>query len=275
MPELPEVETIRCALVKKVIGQRIHRVRVRKDSRLLRDTVSSGTIKRRLTGKGIEAIGRRGKYLVFALDSGDFLVIHLGMTGCLYIADAEIKPPLHQHLRLELDDTDLVLVDPRTFGRILFIPAGRLEFHRVISRLGPEPLDHDFSAKTLGSVLSRRGAPLKAVLLDQSAIAGLGNIYADEVCFRAKVSPLRPANSLSASEVKALHSSIQRVLRQAIAKKGTTIRDYQWEAGRSGGFLDKLKVYGREGRTCPRCQNRIKRVVVAGRSTCFCPQCQK
>lgn len=274
MPELPEVETIRRSLVKKVTGQRINRVGIRKNSRLLRDTVSPATLKKRLTGKKIKTIGRRGKYLVFTLDSGDFLVVHLGMSGVIYTADLDRKKPAHTHLRLDLDDRAIILIDPRTFGRIFFIRAGGLDSHPALGRLGIEPLSHGFTAKKLGALLCRRKATLKAVLLNQSVVAGIGNIYADEACFRARVSPLRRADSLCASEIKALTLSIRAVLKKSIAAKGTTIRDYRWEAGRSGDFVRQLKVYSKEGKTCPRCANKIKRDIVVGRSTFFCPECQ-
>jgi formamidopyrimidine-DNA glycosylase len=275
MPELPEVETIRLCLLEKVVGQRINKVRVKSGSRLLRDTVSAAALRRGLRGKTIEAVSRRGKYLIFALSSGDFMVVHLGMSGRLYAQDKEERLPDHAHLRLELDECALILVDPRTFGRVFLVRAGKLDALPALARLGPEPLDTSFTLGHIKDAVSRRSAPIKAVLLDQSVVAGVGNIYADESCFCAGVNPLRPASTLRDREIRALRRSIRSVLRQSIRRKGTTIRDYKWDAGRSGDFAKMLKVYGKEGETCLNCRNEVKREVVAGRSTYFCAGCQK
>jgi len=274
MPELPEVETIRRRLAPRLTGKKIHRVRVRRGSRLLRDTVGEVALKKALEGDAIAALGRRGKYLLLALESGNFLVVHLGMTGALYLRPKNAKPPPHTHLRLEFEDAELMLVDPRTFGRVFLVRGGELDSHPALSKLGPEPLDRSFTARELGLALSRRKAPLKAALLDQRAVAGLGNIYADEACYRAGLSPLGPASRLSAGEVKKLHRAIRETLTEAIKFKGTTIRDYRWDAGRSGDFAKRLLVYGRAGLTCRRCGKAINRVVLQGRSAHFCPGCQ-
>lgn len=275
MPELPEVETIRRCLMDKVIGRMICEVWVRKGSRLLRDTVSGPMLRRRLMGARIEALGRRGKYLIFALSRGDFLVAHLGMTGRLYSVSKGEQAPAHTHLRLELDDASLILVDPRTFGRVLLIEAGGLDSHPSLSRLGPEPLDLGFTAAHIKKELGGRNTSLKAVLLGQELAAGVGNIYADEACFRAGINPRRRAGSLTEREIKALRLAIRKVIVESIACKGTTFRDYQWDAGRSGDFSKRLRVYGREGEPCRRCGKMIKREMTAGRSTFFCASCQK
>ena len=275
MPELPEVETVRSCLADKVSGRTIGKVTARPGARIFRDTVSLPRLKRALSGRKIGALGRRGKYLLFVLDNGDFLVIHLGMTGALYLIGPGEHSPKHTHLRLELGQSSLVLVDPRTFGRVLYAPAGRLESLPAIAQLGPEPLDPAFTADELGRRLANRKTPLKSLLLSQKAVAGLGNIYADEACFRAAINPLRPAGSLTTREIAALHRAIREVLTESISCRGTTIRDYRWDRGRSGEFAKRLQVYGRAGETCPRCGRKIVRRVLAGRSTHFCPRCQK
>lgn len=274
MPELPEVETIRCCLAPKVTGQVVGKVRVKRGSRLLRDTVSGPALVRALIGRKIEAVGRRGKYLIFTLSSGDFLVIHLGMTGLIYAAAKTEPSPDHTHFRLELTDCSLILSDPRTFGRILYVESGKLAAHPALARLGPEPLDPAFNPAWLESRLAGRTAPIKALLLGQGLVAGIGNIYADEACFRARVLPFRPAGELSPLEIRALVKAIKAVIGKSIECRGTTIRDYQWDMGQSGDFGRRLKVYGREGKTCPRCQDKVNRMMVGGRSTFFCRGCQ-
>ncbi len=258
-----------------MVGLEIEEVWVKKGSRLLRDTVSAGEFKRRLRKARIEALGRRGKYLIAALSSGEFLLLHLGMTGQLYTVARGAKAPAHTHLRFFLGDDDLLLVDPRTFGRALLVAAGGLPSHPALLRLGPEPLDDGFSAAHVKKYLARRNTSLKAVLLGQGLAAGVGNIYADEACFRAGILPLKKAMSLGDAEVRALRKGVRQVIRESIRCKGTTIRDYRWDAGKSGGFAKRLRVYGREGEPCRRCGRPIRRETAAGRSTFFCATCQK
>jgi formamidopyrimidine-DNA glycosylase len=274
VPELPEVETIRACLEPKLVGRRIESVWVRQGSRLLRDTVGPAQLRRRLTGRGIEGLGRRGKYLILVLDTGEYFVVHLGMTGMFYTAAPDAPSPRHTHLRLKLADADLLLVDPRTFGRVFVLGEGELQAHPVFRRLGPEPLDRAFTVAYLADRLRGRRTPIKALLLGQQLAAGIGNIYADESCHAARILPRRAAGSLEAREIAALRRAVRGVLRRSIACQGTTIRDYQWDEGRSGGFAAKLKVYGRQGRPCRRCGGLIERNVLAGRSTFFCPGCQ-
>ena len=201
------------------------------------------------------------------------------MTGALYLIKPGETAPAHTHLRLVLDPAhggaDLVFVDPRTFGRVMLVPAGKLDELPALRSLGPEPLDDSFTPEVLADGLTGRKAPLKTLLLSQKPVAGLGNIYADEVCFRAKINPLRPAGSLRPAEVIALHQAIREVLAESISCKGTTIRDYRWDQGKSGEFACRLQVYGHAGEKCPRCGKTIGRVVLGGRSTHFCGWCQK
>lgn len=275
MPELPEVETVRALLAGKVSGKTIREVKARAGGRVFRDTVPVPRLRRALAGRRIEGLGRRGKYLLFALDSGDFLVIHLGMTGVLYLIGPGEAAPAHTHLRLGLGEADLVFADPRTFGRVMLAPAGRLDEIPGLRDLGPEPLDAAFTAEVLAAGLKGRKTPLKSLLLAQKAVAGLGNIYADEASFRARVNPLRHAGTLRPAEVEALHRSIREVLAESISCRGTTIRDYRWDQGKSGEFACRLQVYGRAGEPCPRCGKAIKRTVLGGRSTHYCGGCQK
>lgn len=275
MPELPEVETIRRSLAEWIIGQTIGRVWIKKNSRLLRNTVSAQVLKKKLTGRTIRALERRGKYLVFLLDQGHRLVIHLGMTGKLFRLAPHSPSPPHIHLRLALGKHHLLLQDPRTFGRIFWLPAGKLPDPSPLSRLGPEPLDEKTTAEYLAEKTAGRGCALKALLLDQTVLAGVGNIYADEACFQAGLSPFRPAGSLRPEEWETLLRALRSVLRAAIRGKGTTVRNYEWEHGKTGGFQKRLRVYGKAGGRCPACGQEIRRAVVAGRSTSFCPRCQK
>ncbi len=276
MPELPEVETIRRCLEDDIKGETIEDVWIKRGSRLFRDTVGDAALKRALSGRKITRLDRRGKYLVMGLDSGSALVVHLGMSGGLYLIEKENSVPDHTHLKLEFSKKNLVMVDPRTFGRVLFSKAGEVDSNVVLSALAPDPFKGSFTAVRLRESLSGRKLPLKAALLDQrTAVSGLGNIYADECCFRAGVHPERPAGSLSATEAEKLHDSIKKVLAEAIECKGTTIRDYQWSEGRSGEFESRLRVYGREGEECRTCGGRISKSRIRERSTYYCPRCQK
>ncbi len=273
VPELPEVETIRRCLEPMVVQRFIKSVWVKRESRLLRDTVSARDFRSRLLGRKIQGLSRRGKYLKFELSRAELLLVHFGMTGSLFFTKHGEKLPAHTHLVIGLSKGDLVLADPRTFGRLMLTgPDGP---HPALAKLGPEPLARSFNGPRLFNGLAGRRAALKSILLSQGAVAGVGNIYSDEACFAAGVRPTRPAGSLSALEAGALASSIKKVLKKSIELKGCTISDYHWDQGRSGGFQDRLKVYGREGLACARCGSIIQRAVISGRSAFFCPGCQR
>lgn len=275
MPELPEVETICSCLRDDITGETIKEVWIKKGSRLLRDTVGPRALKKALTGRKIKALFRRGKYIIMDLEGGGALIIHLGMTGAVYLVDKSDKSPEHTHLRFELPGKSLLLVDPRTFGKVVFCKAGEERANVVLSRLAPDPFDESFTKEALLDRLRGRTLPLKAALLDQQlAVSGLGNIYVDECCFRAGIRPTRYAGSLDAEEAGRLHRAIREVLEEAIRCKGTTIRDYRWAENSSGEFLEKLKVYGKEGQQCS-CGRTIEKTRVRDRSTHFCPGCQK
>ncbi len=286
MPELPEVETIRRVLARKLVGRRILAVDLRVPklaaSRLslsLRERAAA--LKRGLRGRRITGLRRRAKYLLVDLDRGR-LLIHLGMTGQLFAAkkgrrpccDLPMLPDKHTHLVLDLSgDHRLYLRDIRKFGRLRLL-ASPAEETQSLGVLGPEPLSPAFTPATLARGLRGRRAPVKALLLDQKLVAGLGNIYADEVLFRARIAPQAPGGALTRPRLARLHAAIQEVLREAIRYRGTTMSDYYDPESRRGGFQDRLRVYGREGEPCPRCGTPIAKGVVAQRGTHWCPKCQ-
>jgi formamidopyrimidine-DNA glycosylase len=276
MPELPEVETIALQLRAQVEGGTVLACR------LLTPTMvrhpEPGAFVRGLTGRRIEAVTRRGKYLLHALSGGEgkLLVVHLGMTGSWTCVSPEAPEPEHLHLVLELDrGRQLRFRDVRRFGRLLLgreadlIGAGKLPL------LGPEPLDPAFTPEVLHRRLRGRRAPVKALLLDQRLVAGLGNIYADEACFRAGLRPDRPGGSLGRRSVARLHGALREVLREAIANRGSSVDDYRDALGEPGRQQERLLVYGRAGCPCVRCGRRLTAIRLAGRSTVFCPGCQR
>jgi len=273
MPELPEVETVLRRLRPRLRGRRIEGVEFRRGSRVLRDTVPAPKLAGHLRGARVEEVRRRGKYLILDLDCGHGLVIHLGMTGRL--ADhAAGHEHAHVHARFRFEGFDLLFTDARTFGRIVLLPEGRVEALPGLAGLGPEPLGAEFTAAYLGGVFQGRKAPVKALLLDQRVAAGMGNIYADEALFRAGIHPLRRAGSLHAAELQRLRQAIRAVLREAIRARGTTIMNYEWASGKEGSFQTRLRVYGRAGEPCRKCGATIVLTRTAGRSACFCPNCQ-
>lgn len=275
MPELPEVETVALTLRPQLAGSRVRRVAV-----LHPDAVaglSPEDFTRALAGARFEDVSRRGKYLLFSIRPAGGeplrLVFHLRMTGRLVCVPAAEEAPKHTHLRFELDDgRELRFVDSRRFGRAYLLPHA--DPPKGLLGLGPEPLAARFRRTDFAAMLAGRRRQIKALLLDQSFLAGLGNIYADEALFRAGVDPKRRACDLTARETSRLFRSVRAVLREAIAAGGTTIRDYVDGRGREGEFAARLRVYGREGRPCPLCGATIERHVVAGRSTYVCPRCQ-
>lgn len=275
MPELPEVETTARALRPDLLGRTIVRVRGI-DYPPLVEPLNPASFARRVRGRQILAVGRRAKLILLHLDNGNVLSIHLRMSGRLYIAATAAPPTPHVHAVLELSDgRSLCLRDPRKFGRMRLLTAA--EYAALDAHLGPEPVTEGFSVDQLaGRLRARRRARLKAVLLDQRFVAGLGNIYADETLFRAGLHPLRPAGSLSPAEVARLHRAIRETLAEAIAAEGTTLGDmvYLFGEGRSGRFAARLCVYGHAGEPCPICGAAIVRQIIAGRSTHFCPVCQ-
>ena len=267
MPELPEVETIRSQLAPRLAGRTLMRVEIL-DPRLTRP-IELFEVAAELEGDSIVAVERRGKYLVLRLESGFALLVHLRMTGSF-----GFEPTTHERAVLELDDgTRLAYRDVRRFGTWLVLEDAELEPY-LAGKNGPEPLGARFTAEWLASRLAVRRAPVKAVLLDQRVAAGVGNIYADEALWRARVNPLRPAESLDPDEVRRLHRAIRAALRAGIERQGSTLSDYRTPQGARGGMQDEFRVYGRDGLPCARCRTAIAKTRVGGRGTWYCPRCQ-
>jgi len=274
LPELPEVETIRRDLLSHVVGRTITGVRVAVGaSRVVRD-VPVTAFARRIAGRRIDDLARRGKYLLFRLDGKSapvYLAVHLRMTGSLLYRRSGDPPDAYVRAVITLDDgSELRYADLRKLGQMWVVDSPE----EAVGALGPEPLDAAFTAAKLRESLAHRRAPVKAVLLDQRAIAGLGNIYADEALFAARIHPRRLANTLTDAEVRRLHRAIRRVLNDAVGNRGSSFRNYVDAAGREGTHHLQVKVFRRTGQPCYVCRTEIARIKVGGRSTHFCPRCQ-
>jgi formamidopyrimidine-DNA glycosylase len=287
MPELPEVETVRRGLEPALVGARLVRVEARRPD--LRFPLPEGFVQR-LTGARIERLDRRAKYLLAPLDRGDTLVMHLGMSGRFEVAGAEAtrRPgefvyaapadPKHAHVIFETDGgARVTYFDPRRFGYMALIPTDQLETNPWFAGLGPEPLGPDFTGAHLAREFAGRRQNVKVSLMDQRIVAGLGNIYVCEALFQARLSPLRPAGEISLRELNKLATAVRAVLEEAIEAGGSTLRDYAAADGALGYFQHRFKVYGREGEPClgRGCTGVVERIVQAGRSTFYCPSCQR
>ncbi len=276
MPELPEVETVRRQLEPALTGRVIETVRVQDP--LLVAPASPQMFRRALTGRTVTALGRRGKYLQIALDSGETLVMHLRMTGRLHHTPpgGRAAADRHRRARLTLDDGATIdFSDTRRFGRAWLLPddgTGNADYWSA--RLGVEPLDDAFTADVLAAALHGRSAPIKAVLLDQRRVAGVGNIYADEALFQARVHPQRPAGELTPSQIVDLRDAIVDRLQVGIARGGASIDRYRDTLGKPGTMQDMLRVHRHEGDPCPVCGATIVKTRVAQRGTYHCPVCQ-
>ncbi|MFA6001378.1 MAG: DNA-formamidopyrimidine glycosylase [Thermoleophilia bacterium] len=273
MPELPEVETIRRQLANSVIGHTFTNVAVQDP--LVTAPAAVKSFKRQLLGRNVIELSRRGKYLRFELDNGFMLVIHLRMTGRLTAVNLPIDKDLKKHLRLLFcfeDETCIAFNDARRFGKAFILKAS--EAMEYWKKMGPEPLDRSFNAARLKRILEKRNRPIKSFLLDQHMVAGIGNIYADEALYLARIHPLCPASELSDDEIDLLVRSIKSTLRSAIAHKGSSIDTYRDSEGRKGEFQDTFNVHRREGEPCPACGRTVEKIKVGGRGTYFCPACQ-
>jgi formamidopyrimidine-DNA glycosylase len=273
MPELPEVETIRSQLAPALAGRRFDRVEIQ-DARLTRPEPPEA-VATALEGERVADVRRRGKYLIFEFESGRHLLVHLRMTGGFQhpTATSSNADP-HRRALITLDDgSDVAYRDVRRFGTWLLLESGELDEY-LAARIGGEPLERTFTAASLGRALQGRRAPVKSALLDQRAVAGVGNIYADEALWFARIHPLRPAGNLRAAEIAELRRGIRKALRRGIARQGATLRDYRDPGGGSGSMQHEFHVYGRVGEPCDRCGTPIEKIKVAGRGTWFCPACQ-
>lgn len=273
MPELPEVETVCRGLRAHLPGRRITRVIVRSQD-VIHQPLSAEDFAGALTGQRFCKIERRGKYILLVLDGG-WLVCHLRMTGKLLVRDGEAAPGKHTHVIFALDDgTQLFYDDVRRFGGFTFSHDDPCK-QPPLAELGPEPLSQAFDADAFRTTCRGRRRPVKAHLLDQHVVAGIGNIYADEILFRAGVRPRKSAARLTGKECAAIVSATKDVLREAIAVGGSTIRDYVDSEMHAGSFQLAHQVYGRAGKPCLRCGTILKSVSVGGRSSVYCPHCQK
>jgi len=272
MPELPEVETIRRSLQPLLVGREVKTILVRE--RRLRRPVNVRHLRKWIQGYRITALSRRGKYLLWEMDNGSRLLIHLGMSGRLgYFAGQEELEP-HTHLCLCLDNgAEVRYRDPRRYGCVQ--PVAPNEGCGVLDGLGPEPLSVDFTADYLHDALCGSKRSVKTALMDSRIVVGVGNIYANEALFHCGIAPQRPAGALSREEWKRVTESVIRVLQQAIRKGGTTLNDFRNGLGEPGFFQADLAVYDQEEQPCRRCGRPICRVVLQGRSTFYCPVCQK
>ena len=291
MPELPEVETVRRGLAPAMEGARITEVEVR--HRGLRWPIARD-FEKRLTGKTVEGLGRRAKYLLADLSSGDVLIMHLGMSGSFRVGrdgregklakyhHEKSKSTAHDHVVFHMSNGDTVTFnDPRRFGSMKLVARTKIEQEPLLRSLGPEPLGNEFDAAMLAKACAGKKTSLKAALSDQRVVAGLGNIYVCEALYRARLSPKRRASTIADRNGKpneravALVDAIKAVLNDAIKAGGSSLRDHRRADGSLGDFQHNFQVYDREGQPCPSCKSKVKRIVQTGRSTFYCPGCQK
>lgn len=274
MPELPEVETVARDLRSALVGRRIEDVRLLRGD-VLR-TPPADVFTQVIAGQSVTSVDRRGKFILLGMDGGDDFMVHLGMTGHLLVCDGDAPEARHTHLRARLDDgRELRFDDTRRFGRLAYGSLAQLEHEHALPALGVEPLSDEFTADTLWRLLHPSIRTLKAALLDQSRVAGLGNIYIDEACFAAGVRPTRRCNRVTRAQMTALHGAIRATLQRAIVNRGSSVDDYRdvWNA--RGNHQEVLQVYGRGGQPCFRCGTILKRTVIGGRTTVYCPRDQR
>lgn len=270
---MPEVETVRRSIEARLVGERLKGVQLYFPGCV--EGIPPEELPHQLLGKRIEGVDRIGKYLILLLSGGERLVVHLRMTGRLQLSSSN-EPGIGPYTRLLFEfESGLALRfdDVRKFGRVMWFPS--LEALKARIEVGPEPISPEFTVERLRTLLAGRKRPIKSLLLDQQLIGGVGNIYADESLFRAKVAPWREARSLTAAEVEALWRALGETLREGVEYKGTTLRDYVDGDGRPGEYGERLRVYGREGKPCPACGGPVARVKIGGRSSFHCPRCQQ
>ena len=272
MPELPEVETVRRGLEKLILGKKIASLDIRYPKMIKTDL---DQFRKELPGQVILSMGRRGKYLLFYL-SDKVLISHLRMEGKYFYYPDQVPERKHAHILIHFEDGGtLVYEDVRKFGTMELLAPELLEAYFISKKLGPEPTEQDFDLGRFKRALKRSKKPIKSHLLDQTLVAGLGNIYVDEVLWRAKIHPFRSSNSLSSQEARKVHDETIKVLGQAVEKGGSTIRTYTNAFGEDGTMQEFHQVYDKTGQACSRCGAIIEKIQLGGRGTHFCPKCQR
>lgn len=274
MPELPEVETVRRGLASHMEGRRITSIEVRNAK--LREPVPA-TLADTIAERTVREVARRAKYLLIHMSGGKTLIVHLGMSGSMVVHK---QPPRtlqkHDHVIFRLSDGSVIVFrDPRRFGLVLCCDTAKLEQHKLFSHLGPEPLDNQWNANLLYDALQARKAPVKSAIMDQQVVVGVGNIYACEALFASGIHPARISAAVTQAEAKKLTANIRKVLKAATRSGGSTLRDYVRSSGDSGYFQHQFQVYGKNKEPCPNCNTPIAVMRQSGRSSFFCPACQK
>jgi len=277
MPELPEVETVSQGIKSKLLNHKISKVIVkRRDLRFRMDT----KLEQKITNTKINSVSRRAKYILINLDNGLTVIIHLGMSGRIVVEDLKSSKNVFKHTHLEIITTGkkkMKFIDPRRFGSVLLHETNNLNTHKLIKNLAPEPLSKEFNATYLFKALKGRSANIKSIIMNQFIVVGVGNIYASESLYKAKIRPGRQAKSLSLTECVLLAKSIKKVLKRSIKLGGSSINDYSLVDGNLGFFQREFEVYGKEGKICRKktCHSKILRIVIAQRSSFYCSKCQK
>ena len=277
MPELPEVETVSQGIKSKLLNHKISKVIVkRRDLRFRMDT----KLEQKITNTKINSVSRRAKYILINLDNGLTVIIHLGMSGRIVVEDLKSSKNIFKHTHLEIITTGkkkMKFIDPRRFGSVLLHETSNLNTHKLIKNLAPEPLTKEFNATYLFKALKGRSANIKSIIMNQFIVVGVGNIYASESLYKAKIRPGRQAKSLSLTECVLLAKSIKKVLKRSIKLGGSSINDYSLVDGNLGFFQSEFEVYGKEGKICRKktCHSKILRIVIAQRSSFYCSKCQK
>ena len=277
MPELPEVETVSQGIKSKLLNHKIRKVIVkRRDLRFRMDT----KLEQKITNTKINRVSRRAKYILINLDNGLTVIIHLGMSGRIVVEDLKSSKNIFKHTHLEIITTGkkkMKFIDPRRFGSVLLHETNNLNTHKLIKNLAPEPLTKEFNATYLFKALKGRSANIKSIIMNQFIVVGVGNIYASESLYKAKIRPGRQAKSLSLTECVLLAKSIKKVLKRSIKLGGSSINDYSLVDGNLGFFQSEFEVYGKEGKICRKktCHSKILRIVIAQRSSFYCSECQK
>lgn len=274
MPELPEVETIRRGLERVLVGQTIRKIKIRETR--FRQPVNAAKLRKLVSGQQVEALHRRSKYLLCELRNRAHLVIHLGMSGRLLYCEKVVPRQKHDHIQFVFNNGyELRFCDPRRFGMVDAVPPGGLTDYFHFQNLGPEPLSPQFTAAYIAGRAKKLSRPIKNFLMDGAVVVGVGNIYASESLFRAGIRPQKPSGKLSSSEWEKLVRAVRATLKRAIKKGGTTFNDFHNSDGEMGYFQQELMVYDRAGEPCRVCRHKIHRMVQAGRSSFYCPRCQK